>query len=198
MRIVIVGTSWLGGEVFDLARRLGIEISAVVAPLDSRLAGAAMSARIMLRPPESTAEAVSATRPDLVVAAHCQWFMPPEARAAARLGCLAWHPSLLPRHRGRDAVEWTIRFGDPCAGGTLYWMDDGADTGPIALQDWCHVLPGDTATTLWRRDLAPMALRLFEQALSTLLVGGSLPRLTQDQAVATWEPALRTARLRGK
>jgi methionyl-tRNA formyltransferase len=88
-------------------------------------------------------------------------------------------------------VEWTIRFRDPIAGGSLYWMDDGADTGPVVLQDWCHVLPGDDAATLWRRDLAPMALRLFEQALTTLQAGGELLRIEQASAAATWEPALK-------
>jgi methionyl-tRNA formyltransferase len=191
MRIVIAGTSWLGAEVFKLARRLDVDVAAVVAPLESHLAGAAMSARVTVRPPEATGTVSLAARPDLIIAAHCQWFIPAGARAASRLGCLAWHPSLLPRHRGRDAVEWTIRFKDPVAGGSLYWMDDGADTGPLALQDWCHVLPGDDATTLWRRDLAPMALQLFEQALTTLQAGGELPRIEQTSAAATWEPALK-------
>lgn len=44
---------------------------------------------------------------------------------------------------------------NPIAGGAVYWMDDGADTGNIAAQDWCHVFPTDDARTLWRRDLAP-------------------------------------------
>ena len=41
-------------------------------------------------------------------------------------------------------------MGDAITGGTVYWMDDGADTGPIAAQDWCHIQPGDDAKKLWR------------------------------------------------
>jgi methionyl-tRNA formyltransferase len=105
-----------------------------------------------------------------------------------RYGALGYHPSLLPRHRGRDSVRWTIHTGDRIAGGTVYWLDDGADTGPIAAQDWCHVLPGDDAHTLWRRDLAPMGLRLLGRVLSEL-DAGVVTAVPQVAAAATWGPA---------
>lgn len=50
---------------------------------------------------------------------------------------------------------------DLIAGGTVCWMDDGADTGPIEEQEWCHVLSAETASELWRRALAPMGVRLL-------------------------------------
>lgn len=45
------------------------------------------------------------------------------------------HPSPLPRHTGRDTPD----AGPARAhnGGTAYWMDDGADTGPMEMRDWC-------------------------------------------------------------
>jgi methionyl-tRNA formyltransferase len=73
-------------------------------------------------------------------------------------------------------------------------MDDGADTGPIAAQEWCWIQPGDTPETLWRRDLAPMGLRLFERVL-TDLAAGRVPSTPQRTELATWEPAFRPARL---
>jgi len=44
---------------------------------------------------------------------------------------LAYLSSLLPRHRGRDAVLWDIHMKESINGGILYWMDDGADKGNI-------------------------------------------------------------------
>ncbi len=55
---------------------------------------------------------------DLIVTAHSHARISKEALAAARLGGIGYHPSLLPRHRGIAAVEWTIKEGDPIAGGT--------------------------------------------------------------------------------
>lgn len=134
---------------------------------------------------------------DLIVAAHAHAFIDAGARAATRLGALGYHPSLLPRHRGRDAVRWAIHMGDPVTGGTVFWMDDGADTGPVVRQDWCHILPGETAPELWRRALAPMGLRLLAEALRDLDYGVSVA-IAQDDRAATWEPAFESGKLGGK
>ncbi len=88
-------------------------------------------------------------------------------------------------------------MGDPIAGGTTYWMDDGAVTGPIQSQDWCHVSKADTPATLWRRALAPMGVRLL-LADATRLANGQAPvKAPQDETYATWEPALNRPPLRG-
>lgn len=194
MRLFIVGQKWIGAALLDQCLADGERVVGVAAPgPGDRLFEAASAAGLpvashgrRLHP-----EAVCG-QPDLILAAGAHCFIPAAARARAKHGVLGYHPSLLPRHRGRDAIRWAIHMGDPVAGGTLYWMDDGADTGPIALQDWCHIRPGDTPAELWRRDLAPMGLRLFREALA-LARSDSLPRIDQDAAVATWEPAF-TAR----
>ncbi len=79
-------------------------------------------------------------------------------------------------------------------GGSIYWMDDGADTGPVALQDWCAIRDDDDAGSLWRRELGPMGLRLFREALA-LAEADALSAVTQDEALATWEPGFSARRL---
>jgi methionyl-tRNA formyltransferase len=194
MRIALCGQKWLGAETLALlAARPGIEITAVCAPPGDRLAAAAAAAGLPLLPgPGALAGAAGL---DLILCAHAHDFVPAPARAAARLGALGYHPSLLPRHRGRDAVRWTIHMRDPIAGGTVYWLEEGADTGPIAAQDWCFVLPGETAETLWRRELGPMGLRLIARALDDC-TAGRIERRAQTEAAATWEPAFRRPALR--
>lgn len=49
--------------------------------------------------------------------------------AAFRLGILNAHIGLLPRYRGRSVMEWSLLQGDP-AGVTVFFMDEGIDTGP--------------------------------------------------------------------
>lgn len=133
-------------------------------------------------------------RLDLILCAHAHVFVAPEARQKARFGALGYHPSLLPRHRGRDALIWTVLMRDQISGGTAYWLDEGADTGAIAAQDWCWVKPGDTPEELWRRDLAPMGLRLLGDVLAEL-DKGNRPSTPQDNSMASWEPAYSGSKL---
>lgn len=200
MRVVIVGQQWLGVETLKLCLKRGDTVLKVITPPAQeeeydRLYAAAQQSGIPVEICQRRVTAASIPEgADLILAAHAHAFITQEAREAVRFGALGYHPSLLPRHRGRDAVQWTIHMHDSIAGGTVYWMDDGADTGPIAAQDWCHVLPSDSARSLWRRELAPMGLRLFSRVLQELDQGRSVAIPQQEQA-ATWEPAFSSKKL---
>jgi methionyl-tRNA formyltransferase len=185
MRTVLIGQKWLACEVLSGLLKTGLTVAAVCpdTPGD-RLAVMAREFGLPVVDMEDLPPA------ELALAAHCQRFIPGDVRARFDLGVLAYHPSLLPRHRGRDAVHWTLAMRDPIAGGTAYWMDEGADTGPIQGQDWCHVRPGDTPTTLWRRELGPLGVRLLVDSATALAQGVQPIRRPQDPAFATWEPAL--------
>lgn len=80
---------------------------------------------------------------DLIIAAHAHCYIAGGARA--RFGAIGYHPSLLPLHRSCDAVAWAIHMHEPVAGGSVYWMDNRADGGPVIAQGWCFIRPGDTA-----------------------------------------------------
>ena len=191
MQIVLFGQKWLAVEVLrELLRLPGVEVVAVCPDTErDRLAAEARQRGI----PIAGMSAVPAC--DMAVAAYCQKYIPADVRARCGLGVLAYHPSLLPRHRGRDAVRWAIAMREPVAGGSVYWMDERVDTGPIEAQDWCHVLPGEDAAALWRRALAPMGVRLLVQAVSRLARGEKPLAVPQDERAATWEPAFTRQRL---
>jgi methionyl-tRNA formyltransferase len=127
---------------------------------------------------------------DLIVTAHSHARVSKEALVEARLGGIGYHPSLLPRHRGIAAVEWTIREGDPIAGGTVYHLADQMDAGAIAAQDWVFVKKGETARQLWERALAPLGLRLLGEVVKYAAAHKSLPAKPQDEEFATNAPKL--------
>lgn len=183
--IVIIGQKWLAASVLEAVGAIpGVQVAGA-APADpgGRLAKAAMLAGI------DCYELDKCPPADLALAAHCHEFIPATVRGRFRLGVLAYHPSLLPRHRGRDAVRWALHMREPVTGGTLYWMDDGADTGPIEAQGFCHILPGDTPAGLWTRELAPLGVKLFTEAVKRLMCGAPPNRMPQDNRLATFEPA---------
>ena len=99
--------------------------------------------------------------------AHSHARVTREALAAAKLGGIGYHPSLLPRHRGIAAVEWTIKEGDPIAGGTVYHLADRMDAGAIAAQEWVFVKKGETARELWERALAPLGQKLLADVIDS-------------------------------
>jgi methionyl-tRNA formyltransferase len=85
-------------------------------------------------------------------------------------------------------VEWTIREGDPVAGGSIYHLAERMDAGAIAAQDWCFVRKGETARELWERALAPMGLDLLVRVIREAKTTGKLPATPQDEQFATRAP----------
>jgi len=191
MRLVISGQKRFGRDVLELVLKLGHEVVAVSSPAieEDRLRIGAANHRL---PWIDAAGFNASTMPDgcdLILAAHCHSFLGDKTRAKAELGALGFHPSLLPLHRGRSAIEWALRFGERITGGSLYWLTDVVDGGPVAAQDWCFIQPGDTARDLWARELAPMGARLFARALADLERGVCV-KIPQDQELVSWEPAI--------
>ena len=191
MRVVVAGQKRFGRDVLALCAARGYEIAAVSCPAhgDDKLWIEAQNRNLPVIPSGQFTADRMPRDVTLIVAAHCHDYISRKARDRAELGALGYHPSLLPRHRGRSAIEWAIRFGEPFTGGSCYWMNDVVDGGPVAAQDWCHIRRGDTAAELWARELAPMGLRLFARVFDTLDEGVQLAT-EQDRELATWEPAI--------
>jgi methionyl-tRNA formyltransferase len=194
MRITLVGSRHFGVATLEMLRHHGIEVGlVVVANADDRLAAAGKAAGlpvvVQANPKEVTAAEI-APGTDLIVTAHSHARVSREALAAARLGGVGYHPSLLPRHRGIAAVEWTIKEGDPIAGGSIYHLAERMDAGAIAAQDWCFVKKGETARELWERALAPLGLRLLAQVIDEAKATGRLRAEPQDEQFATSAPKL--------
>lgn len=195
MKVLLTGQKRFGRDVLYLLHELGHDVVAVYAPAkdvdtkdEDKLHFAAGFLGYKTRPAGTLREADVPEGTDLIIAAHSHDFVGRKTRWRARLGAIGYHPSLLPLHRGRDAVRWTIKMGDRIAGGSIYWLNDTVDGGQIAAQDWCFVRKDDDAGELWKRELAPMGLRLFARVLADLK-DGKVVRNPQDHTLATWEPA---------
>lgn len=186
MRIALAGQRSFGAAALDRLLAAGHDVAQVFAPAGDRLDFEARRRDVAVQ--DTLVADRLADDLDLIVCAHAHVYVSDKARDRTLLGGIGYHPSLLPRHRGRDAVKWTVHMGDPIAGGSVYWLSNRVDGGPIAAADWCHVRPGTTASDLWRDQLFPMGLRLLEQALADL-DRGLIVRVDQDEACATWEPS---------
>jgi methionyl-tRNA formyltransferase len=196
MRIVLIGSRWFGAQMFRLLAEKGHELSVVALDEEDQLTKAARAAGMPVLVLGRPRRVLAADIPDeieAIVAAHAHSFITAEARAKARKAAIGYHPSLLPRHRGIAAVEWTMKCRDPIAGGSVYHLSDGMDEGPIAAQDWCFVYPDDDAGSLWRRALAPMGLRLLMKVVDDIETRGYADAVEQDPKAVTYAPALSAA-----
>jgi methionyl-tRNA formyltransferase len=181
-----------------MLRDHGVDIvRVVVADAEDRLAAAAKALGIEVTvqaSPRLVVAAEIAPNTDLIVTAHSHARIGKDALAAAKLGGIGYHPSLLPRHRGIAAVEWTIKAGDPIAGGTVYHLADRMDAGAIAAQEWVFVKNGETARELWERALAPLGQKLLGDVIDYAKAHNTLPAKLQDEQFATNAPNLAGAK----
>uniref|UniRef100_A0A8C4ZGG9 10-formyltetrahydrofolate dehydrogenase n=1 Tax=Gadus morhua TaxID=8049 RepID=A0A8C4ZGG9_GADMO len=135
--------------------------------------------------PEVVAQ-YKATGAELNVLPFCSQFIPMEVIDHPQHGSIIYHPSLLPRHRGASAINWTLIHGDKKGGFTVFWADDGLDTGPILLQRECDVEANDTVSTIYKRFLFPEGVKGTVDAVR-LIAEGKAPRITQPTEGATYE-----------
>ncbi|KAJ9574008.1 hypothetical protein L9F63_008605, partial [Diploptera punctata] len=126
---------------------------------------------------------------DLNVLPFCSQFIPMDVINYPNLKSICYHPSLLPKHRGVSAISWTLITGDKEAGFSVFWADDGLDTGPILLQQSCPVEPNDTVDTLYNRFLYPEGIKAMAKAVN-MVADGTAPKIPQSEEGASYEPSL--------
>jgi methionyl-tRNA formyltransferase len=127
---------------------------------------------------------VAELKPDYLLVIGWSRLVKAEFRAIAPGGVIGYHPTLLPAMRGRAALGWTIALGLRETGATLFWIDEGVDTGPIAVQRR-FPLPDrlylDQLLALHMAALGPMIAELVQG-----LASGRCPKIEQDHSRASY------------
>ena len=124
--------------------------------------------------------AFRAHKADAAVVVAYGLILPKPVLDAVPLGCFNLHASLLPRWRGAAPINRAIMAGDLNTGPTVMKMEEGLDTGPIALAERVPIAPDMTAGDL-HDELARRGAGLMVQALSAL-ERGSLTFTPQPDA----------------
>ena len=197
MRIVVNGQQAFGADVLKALLERGEEVVAVYCAPDKEgrppdpLGETAREAGIELHQPESfdTDEApgeLAALEPDLMVMAFVILMVPERVLNVPTHGTIQYHPSLLPRHRGPSAINWAIIQGDATTGVSIFWPDDGLDTGPLLLTKEVEITPDDTLGSLYFDKLYPIGVDALIEGVD-LVRDGKAPRREQNDDDATYE-----------
>ena len=195
MRIVIVGQGPFGEKVLEALTKKGEDVVGVFTPPDKRgdaMNGLAEKSKIsFFRPARMKDPEVlpifRELKPDLVVLAFVTDIIPERLLTVPSLGTICYHPSLLPRHRGASGINWAIIQGDTQTGLTIFWVNQGIDTGPILIQKEVEICPDDTTGSLYFNALFPMGIDAIVEAVE-LIEKGKATRNPQDESKATYEP----------
>jgi methionyl-tRNA formyltransferase len=132
---------------------------------------------------EAAHAAFRAHKADAAVVVAYGLILPKPILEAPRLGCFNVHASLLPRWRGAAPINRAVMAGDGESGVTIMQMDEGLDTGAMAMADRVSIQPDMTAGDLHdalARLGADLMLRAFAAAER-----GSLSLTPQPEAGVT-------------
>lgn len=133
---------------------------------------------------ETTLERLRSLAPDYVFVIGWSQICGPDFLAIARLGTIGYHPAPLPRMRGRAVMPWTILMQEERSAGTLFWIDEGMDSGPLLAQRGFALDPDESAETLYAKHMQALGAMLPE-ALASLRLDQP-PKLAQNHADATY------------
>ncbi|MFI5361242.1 MAG: methionyl-tRNA formyltransferase [Elusimicrobiota bacterium] len=121
------------------------------------------------RPSEIAAE-LKALGADLAVVVAYGRILKADALAATRLGFMNAHFSLLPKYRGAAPVQWALVRGEKKTGVSLFWLDEGMDTGPVQAMRETAVDPDEDAGALLAR-LTALGVEMLEAELAAVAAG---------------------------
>ncbi|KAG0711342.1 Cytosolic 10-formyltetrahydrofolate dehydrogenase [Chionoecetes opilio] len=204
MRVAIIGQSTFAGEVYKQLVKDGHKVVGVFTIPDQGtredpLATMAASDGVKVFKVKSwrkkgvalpeVLEQYMSIKPELNVMPFCSQFIPMEVINHPKNKSICYHPSILPRHRGASSINWTLICGDKKAGFSIFWADDGLDTGPILLQREVAVDPNDTVDSLYNRFMYPEGIKAMAEAVKQVS-DGKAPRVIQATEGATYDPML--------
>ena len=145
MRIILIGQAAFAEKTLEKLLGKGEEVVAVYCPIDppngrfdplklkATELGIPVHQHKSMKTPE-VREEFQSLNADLAILAFVTHIVPPQIFSLPKLGSICFHPSLLPKYRGASALNWALINGESVTGLTLFWVDQGIDTGPILLQ----------------------------------------------------------------
>jgi methionyl-tRNA formyltransferase len=187
LRIVFMGTPDFAVPTLRAIAGAGHEIVAVytqpprpggrrgLEPVPSPVERAARKLGLEARTPvslrnEADQEAFRALGADAAVVVAYGLLLPKPILDGTRLGAFNGHASLLPRWRGAAPIQRAVMAGDGETGMMVMRMDEGLDTGPVALTEKVAIHPDMTAGEL-HDELMGVGAGLMVRALLALEEG---------------------------
>lgn len=112
--------------------------------------------------------------PDLILVVGWYHMIPKTIRDIPRLGTIGFHASELPRYRGGAPLVWAMIQGEKTAGLSLFFLEDGVDTGDLIAQESVPILFKYTIADLYAK-IEEAGVRILKRDLVNYLEGRIIP-----------------------
>ncbi|TWF79024.1 methionyl-tRNA formyltransferase [Pseudonocardia hierapolitana] len=122
--------------------------------------------------------------PDVIIVVGFSQVIPPAILDVPPGGVIGFHSAVLPGRRGCSPLIWAMVDGLTETGISMFYMDEGIDTGDvIAVERFAIEEDDDAADVLRKADDA--TVRLLERHLDAVL-DGTAPRTPQPEGAGTY------------
>lgn len=196
LNVFISGQKYFGMRVLhEMIKNKNVNVVGVCVPVGDKYIGSlAVTHNIPIIPAGLLSADTMPNGVDVGITAHSFDYIGRLTRYKAKFGWVGYHPSLLPRHRGRSSIEWAIKMRDFLTGGTTFWLNSGIDRGDIIEQEvvWIDpklyaIDPKLAAKILWESELQDIGVKLINSAVGSI-IEGNIKRVQQNSKFSTFEP----------
>ena len=94
---------------------------------------------------------IQSLQPDVIFCFGWSRLLPRQVLDLAPLGVVGFHPAALPANRGRYPIIWALALGLQETASTFFFMQEGADSGDIIIQESIPTLHSEDANSLYLR-----------------------------------------------
>ena len=188
MRIILIGQAAFAEKTLEKLVEKGEDVVAVFCPPDAKegrfdpvkqkaieLGVPVHQHKSMKKEQAEVLKKFEDLQADLAILAFVTQIVPESVFNAPKWGSICFHPSLLPRYRGRSAMNWALINGETKTGLTLFWVDEGIDTGPILLQKEVNVDPDDTTGSLYFNSIFSLGVDAIAESVDLIAAGNPPP-----------------------
>lgn len=129
-------------------------------------------------------------KPDFIFVAGWSQILNKQILSAAKEGCIGFHPSKLPRDRGRSVLAWQIAEGYTETALSMFYLTENVDAGDIIAQEYIKIDEDDYISDVYKK--INYATYNLMCTYLPLILKGKAPRIRQNERYATYR------RLRGE
>jgi methionyl-tRNA formyltransferase len=196
MKIIFVGTVEFSLKTFKLLLSLKADVVGLITKEKSEfnsdyaeLAPLAYKTKIPVHftkniNGEETLSWIREKAPDIIFCFGWSSLLKKDVLKIAPMGVVGYHPAELPFNRGRHPIIWALALGLSKTASTFFFMDEGADSGPILSQKPVSILKKDTAASLYKK-ITDVALTQIKEFVPKLQSGNHKVKL-QDHTKANY------------